>query len=61
MKSKGLFAVVIIIAVILLGMLLSVYILEEGYQSLVLRFGKIVDIQTEAGLKFKLPFFFAVR
>lgn len=59
MKSKGLFAVVIIIAVILLGMLLSVYILEEGYQSLVLRFGKIVDIQTEAGLKFKLPFFFA--
>jgi regulator of protease activity HflC (stomatin/prohibitin superfamily) len=58
MKSKGLF-IIVIIAVIIIGTIsLSVYILEEGQQALVLRFGRIVDIQTEAGLKFKLPFFF---
>lgn len=58
MKSKGLFTIAIIVGIILIGSMLSVYILEEGQQALVLRFGKIVDIQTEAGLKFKMPFFF---
>jgi regulator of protease activity HflC (stomatin/prohibitin superfamily) len=58
MKSRGLF-IAVVIAVIVIGMLyFSVYILEEGQQALILRFGKIVDIQTEAGLKFKLPFGF---
>lgn len=58
MKSKGLLLVIIIAVIIIGGFYFSVYILEEGQQSLVLRFGKIVDIQTEAGLKFKLPFVF---
>lgn len=58
MKSKRLFLIVVIAVIIIGAFYFSVYILEEGQQSLVLRFGKIVDIQTEAGLKFKLPFFF---
>jgi len=32
------------------------YILNEGEQSAVVRFGQIVSIQTDAGLKFKSPF-----
>ncbi|MBN2533881.1 MAG: protease modulator HflC [Spirochaetales bacterium] len=58
MKSKGAFLIVIIAVIIIGTFYFSVYILEEGQQSIVLRFGEIVDIQTEAGLKFKLPFFF---
>ena len=32
------------------------YIINEGYQVVVTRFGEIVDTHTEAGLYFKLPF-----
>lgn len=49
--------VVVIVAVLAVIFLLMgpFYILTEGEQSVVTRFGKIVDIQTEAGLKFKMP------
>ena len=53
LKITGIIAIVLIIAFILMG---PFYILEEGELSIVLRFGKIVDKQVEAGLKFKVPF-----
>jgi membrane protease subunit HflC len=43
---------VILIAFLLLG---PYFIVEEGYQAVVIRFGKIVKVETEAGLKFKVP------
>lgn len=45
--------VVIIAAIFILG---PFYIVSEGEQSVVTRFGKIVDVQTTSGLKFKMPF-----
>ncbi len=44
--------VVFIAIFILLG---PFYILPEGQQSVITRFGKIVDTEKEAGLKFKMP------
>jgi len=53
----------LIVALAILATLLVVlviagpfYILNEGEQSVVVRFGQIVSIQTDAGLKFKSPF-----
>jgi membrane protease subunit HflC len=46
---------VIVLAVILM-MMGPFFILEEGQQAVVIRFGKIVDSEQEAGLKFKMPF-----
>jgi membrane protease subunit HflC len=53
LKITGTIIAVLIIIFILMG---PFYILEEGELSIVLRFGKIVDKQQDAGLKFKLPF-----
>jgi modulator of FtsH protease HflC len=54
---KNIIIVLVVIGVI--GILVALagpfYILEEGYQSVVIRFGEIVDVQKEAGLKFKMP------
>jgi membrane protease subunit HflC len=55
--KKPLTVVIVIAAVFLI--LLSVgpfYIVEEGQQAVVIRFGQIVSIETEAGLKVKTPF-----
>ena len=46
----------LIVLVVILIMMGPFYILEEGQQSVVIRFGKIVDSQQVAGLKFKMPF-----
>ena len=46
---------VIVLSVILI-MMGPFYILEEGQQAVVIRFGKIVDSEQDAGLKFKMPF-----
>lgn len=49
----------LVIALVLAVMLLLMgpfYVLEEGQQALVLRFGEIQKIELEAGLKFKTPF-----
>ncbi len=55
--KKTLITLGIIVAIILLLIILGpFYILEEGEQSVVTRFGAIVDVQTEPGLKFKMPF-----
>lgn len=50
--TTGVVVLVLLVIFLLLG---PFYILNEGEQSVVTRFGKIVDSQTEAGLKFKMP------
>ena len=54
---KKLITVLVIIALLLVVFLLlgPFYILNEGEQAVVTRFGKIVDTQTASGLKFKMP------
>ncbi len=54
---KKLVTVLVIIALLLVVFLLlgPFYILNEGEQAVVTCFGKIVDTQTTAGLKFRMP------
>ncbi len=55
--KKVVVTLVIIVGVILLFLIMGpFYILEEGEQAVVVRFGEIVSVATEAGLKFKTPF-----
>jgi membrane protease subunit HflC len=56
MKKLITFLVVVVVLVALLIMMGPFYILNEGYQSLVVRFGQITKVETEAGLKLKTPF-----
>lgn len=51
-------AIVIAIAVILFLAWSSIFVVNERQQAIVLRFGEIVDVKTEPGLYFKLPFAF---
>ena len=54
---KKVITVLVVVAVIMVVLMLlgPVYVLEEGEQSVVTRFGAIVSSQTDAGLKFKMP------
>ena len=47
--------IVPIVAVALVGLLSSVYIVDEREKALVLRFGQIKQVREEPGLGFKLP------
>src|SRR5690554_2332772 len=47
--------VVIVLFIVIFVLLGPFYILFEGQQSVLTRFGKIVNIEQEAGLKFKVP------
>ena len=47
---------VIVIAFAIFMMMGPFYVINEGSQVVVTRFGKIVDTHTEAGLYFKVPF-----
>ncbi|MDV6224957.1 protease modulator HflC [Nitratireductor aquimarinus] len=49
---------VVIGAVILFLVYSSIFVVNERQQAIVLRFGEIVDVKTEPGLYFKLPFGF---
>ncbi len=51
--------IAITIAVILFVAWSSVFVVNERQQAIVLRFGEIVDVKTEPGIYFKLPFGFA--
>ncbi len=55
--NKKLVTTLVIVAIFLVVFVLlgPFYILYEGQQSVVTRFGKIVDTQKDAGLKFKMP------
>lgn len=55
MKHFSRFLFVAAVVVTILVMLGPLYIVREGEQAVVTRFGQIVDTQTEAGLKFKVP------
>lgn len=52
-----------VIAIVILALLIlaysSFFVVNERQQAIVLRFGEIVDVKSEPGLYFKLPFGFA--
>ena len=55
--KKALITLGIIVALVIILIILGpFYILSEGEQSVVTRFGAIVKVETEQGLKFKMPF-----
>ena len=55
--KKSLITLGIIVALVIILIILGpLYILSEGEQSVVTRFGAIVKVETEPGLKFKMPF-----
>ena len=53
MKNTLIFLAVLVIAVIILN---PFWILSEGEQAVRTRFGKIVRVETQPGLKFRVPF-----
>ena len=53
--------VVIGVFVVLVLLLNSVYILQDYEDGVVLRFGRVNQVVTEAGLQFKIPFIEVVR
>lgn len=55
MKKSLVTVVVIVVVFIILFAAGPFYILREGEQSVVTRFGAIVNTEVEAGLKFKIP------
>lgn len=55
--KKALITLGVIVALVLVLVILGpFYILSEGEQSVVTRFGAIVKVETTPGLKFKMPF-----
>jgi len=54
-KFTTIFLTIVALLIILFAMG-PFYILNEGQQAVVIRFGKIVDAQQQAGLKVKVPF-----
>ena len=56
MKKTVTVLVVIFVIVILFLITGPFYVIEEGWQAVVIRFGKIIDVNLNAGLKIKVPF-----
>ena len=55
--KKSLTVIVVILVIFILFLITGpFYVLEEGWQAVVIRFGRIVTIEQEAGLKIKVPF-----
>ena len=48
----------VVVAVVLFLVYSSIFVVNEREQAIVLRFGEIVDVKTEPGIYFKLPFAF---
>ena len=55
MKKAVTIVVIVVIVLIIFFVIGPFYVLEEGQQAVVTRFGAIVSTTTEAGLKFKMP------
>ncbi len=55
-KKVTVILITIFVIIVILVAMGPFYILEEGQQAIVIRFGKIVDTQQQAGLKIKVPF-----
>jgi len=51
-------ATIIIIFVIVLGIIIAkpFYVIDEGEQAVIVQMGRIIDVKTDAGLYFKIPF-----
>ncbi|UVD55325.1 protease modulator HflC [Rhizobium sp. Pop5] len=58
MTSNRLPVILIILAVLLVGLYSSVYVVNAREQAIVVRFGEIQSVKTEPGIYFKLPFSF---
>jgi membrane protease subunit HflC len=56
MKKLIIILGIIVGAIIVFSLLGPYYIVTEGEQAVVVQFGKISRVETEAGLKFKIPF-----
>jgi len=59
MSTNKLTIIGIAIAVVLITVYASVFVVNARQQAIVLRFGEIQDVKTEPGLYFKAPFAFA--
>ena len=56
MKKLVVIGVVIVVALIVVLLMGPFYVVNEGEQAVITRFGAIVNVQTAAGLKLKAPF-----
>jgi len=56
MRKTIIILVIIGVALIIVSLLGPYYILVEGEQAVVVQFGRIVRVETQAGLKYKVPF-----
>ena len=56
MKKTIITCAVIVVLIIIVAILGPFYILQEGEQCVITRFGAIVRVETSPGLKFKMPF-----
>ena len=61
MKKTRNILIAVVVIVILFLLLGPYFIVEEGEQGVVIRFGRITRTETEAGLKFKMPLVDQVR
>lgn len=59
MMSNRLPVILIILAVVLVGIYSSVFVVNAREQAIVVRFGEIQSVKTDPGIYFKLPFSFA--
>lgn len=58
MTSNRLPIILIILAIVLVGLYSSVFVVNAREQAIVVRFGEIQSVKTEPGIYFKLPFSF---
>ncbi len=56
MNKQTRILVILLATLAILAFVNPFYIVEEGEQAVVIRFGKIIGTETDAGLKFKVPF-----
>ncbi|MCL2293412.1 MAG: protease modulator HflC [Spirochaetes bacterium] len=55
-KKLAIILITVLVIIVLLIAMGPFWILREGQQAVVVRFGRIVDVQQQAGLKLKIPF-----
>jgi membrane protease subunit HflC len=56
MRKTVITLVIIVAALLIISILGPYYILVEGEQAVIVQFGKIVRVETQAGIKYKVPF-----
>jgi membrane protease subunit HflC len=50
--------IIVVIFIIVIGVIIAgpMYVIDEGEQAVIVQMGRIIDVVTEAGLNFKVPF-----